>query len=195
MQVDIFEKYALDYDRWFDEHAREYDAELSRIRRLMPAPDSRSIEVGIGSGRFAAPLGITLGIEPSQSLGRMARERGIEVVRGRVEALPIRNASCSSVLLVTVICFLDDPAEAFAELHRILVPGGFLVLACIERGGAIHRKYIMDGGKGRFLSRARFYSREEIGEALGKAGFACRETDCRLGFCIIVAQAYSVNST
>jgi hypothetical protein len=28
------------------------------------------------------------------------------------------------VLMVTVICFLDDPVQAFREIHRIIVPQG-----------------------------------------------------------------------
>lgn len=186
---DIFEDYAYEYDSWFNEHHEEYEAELSRIRRLLPAPDSRAIEVGVGSGRFAAPLGITVGIEPSRALGGMARGRGIEVIRGRVEALPIKDASCSSVLLVTVICFLDNLHPGFCELRRVLMPGGFLVLACIEREGKVHRRYMQEVGKGRFLSRAHFYSREEVVTVLERAGFTCQETDCRLGFCTMVARA------
>lgn len=187
---DVFEEYASEYDCWFEEHREEYEAELARIRCLLPRPDSLSIEVGAGSGRFAAPLGIRVGIEPSCALARIARGRGIEVIRGRVEALPIKDASCSSVLMVTVICFLDNPHPAFRELHRILIPGGSLVLACIERGGKIHRRYLQEGGKGRFLSRARFYSREEIGEFLRTAGFCCTEMDCHLGFCTMLARVH-----
>jgi len=80
---DVFERFAEEYDRWFEEHRAEYHAELARVRRLLPRPDSRAVEVGVGSGRFAAPLGITLGLEPSPALARMARGRGIEVIRGR----------------------------------------------------------------------------------------------------------------
>ena len=58
---DVFERFAEEYDRWFEEHRAEYHAELARVRRLLPCPDSRAIEVGVGSGRFAAPLGIMLG--------------------------------------------------------------------------------------------------------------------------------------
>ncbi|MCE5338891.1 MAG: hypothetical protein LLF90_09435 [Methanomicrobiaceae archaeon] len=100
---DIFEQFAEEYDRWFDEHNAGYRAELARVRRLLPRPDSRAVEVGVGSGRFAALLGIRLGIEPSRALGRMARERGIEVIQGRAESIPLRDGACSSVLLVTVI--------------------------------------------------------------------------------------------
>ena len=188
MAHEVFDEHADDYDRWFDEHRDEYLAELSRIRHVLPAPDSRTLEVGVGSGRFAAPLGIRIGIEPSRALCRPARTRGIDIVQGVAESLPFRNESFSSVLLVTVICYLDDPGAAFAELHRVLIPGGTLVVAFIERGGAIHRNYFVEETKGRFLSRARFYSNKEVGTFLTAAGFTVITIDTRVGFCIIVSR-------
>jgi len=184
---DVFEKYADDYDQWFDEHPEEYLAELARIRQVLPAPDSRAIEVGVGSGRFAVPLGVWIGVEPSRALCRMAHQRGIEVIRGRAEALPIRDESCSSVLFVTVICFLDDPIAALRELYRILLPEGLLIVAFIEREGKIHQRYIREGGKRRFLSHARFYSQEEVRSLLEDTGFAMKKIDSRVGFCVIAA--------
>ena len=185
---DVFEEYADDYDRWFDEHRDEYLEELSRIRKVLPTSDSRSIEVGVGSGRFAEPLGIRLGVEPSQPLCRMAHKRGIDVIQGKAESLPIKDGSCSSVLLVTVICFLDDPITALSALHRILFPGGFLIIAFIERGKPIHLKYLHEDGKGRFLSHARFYSQNEVRTFLEETGFVVIETDSRAGFCVIAAR-------
>lgn len=188
MPQDVFEEYAEDYDRWFDEHRDEYHAELARVRRLLPHPDDRAIEVGAGSGRFAAPLGIVLGVEPSRALCRMARQRGIEVICGRVEDLPLRDGYCSSVLMVTVICFLDDPEAAFREIYRVLVRHGTLVLGFIERDGQVARKYLHEPGKHRFLSRARFYSPDEVLAFLNRTGFRVAEVDCQVGFCVIAAQ-------
>jgi len=188
MPQDVFEEYAKDYDRWFDEHRDVYLSELARIRTVLPPLDNRSIEVGVGSGRFAAPLGITLGIEPSRALGLMARDRGIEILRGRAEDLPIKERSCSSVLLVTVLCFLDNPTLALREIHRILIPDGFIIVAFIIRGGRIHQKYIQDGMKGKFLSRARFCSPEEVVALLKETWFRVVRIDSRAGFCIIAAQ-------
>jgi SAM-dependent methyltransferase len=188
MTEDVFEQNAREYDRWFDEHATEYHAELARVRRLFPPPDSRAIEVGVGSGRFAAPLGITLGIEPSLALGRIARRRGIGIIRGRAEALPVKDGSCSSVLMVTVICFLDDPVPAFREIHRILVPRGTFVLGFIERDGQVARNYLHEKGKHRFLSRAHFYSPDEVRVFLAGTGFRIHNLDSRAGFCVIAAQ-------
>ncbi|WP_221058185.1 class I SAM-dependent methyltransferase [Methanoculleus chikugoensis] len=189
MPWNVFERFAEEYDRWFEEHRAEYHAELARIRRLLPCPDARAVEVGVGSGRFAAPLGIPFGIEPSLALGRMARERGVEVIRGRAESLPLRDGSCSSVLMVTVVCFLDDPVRAFHEIHRILVPGGTLVIGFLERDGEVARKYLHDEGKHRFLSRARFYSQNDILEFLRRTGFCVVDVESGAGFSVIAAEA------
>jgi SAM-dependent methyltransferase len=185
---DVFEDYADDYDRWFDEHHDEYLSELARIRRVLPPPDSRAIEVGAGSGRFAAPLGITLGIEPSLALCRMARRRGIEIVRGRAEALPFKDGSCSSVLMVTVLYFLDNPVQAFQEIKRVLVPQGTLAIGFIEREGLIARRYLEEKGKHRFLSRARFSSFDEVLGYLRDTGFRVLQVESHVGFCVIAAQ-------
>ena len=185
---DVFERFAEEYDHWFEEHRAEYHVELAQVRRLLPCPDSRAIEVGVGSGRFAAPLGITLGLEPSLALARMARGRGIEVIRGRGESISIRDEACSSVLLVTVICFLDDPVPVFRELHRILAPRGTLLIGFLEREGAVARKYRHDRGKHRFLSRARFYSSDEVRALLRRTGFCVTEVESKAGFTVIAAE-------
>ncbi|MCK9276516.1 MAG: methyltransferase domain-containing protein [Methanoculleus sp.] len=188
MAGDVFEQFAEEYDRWFEEHRAVYHAELAWIRRLFPCPDSRAVEVGVGSGRFAAPLGIPLGIEPSRALGLMARRRGIEVIRGKGESIPIRDGACSSVLLVTVICFLDDPVPVFLEVHRVLAPQGRLVIGFLEREGEVAQKYRHDEGKGRFLSRARFYSSDEVQDLLGSTGFCVTGAESKTGFSVIAAE-------
>ncbi|HOI58066.1 MULTISPECIES: class I SAM-dependent methyltransferase [unclassified Methanoculleus] len=188
MPEDVFERFAEEYDRWFEEHQAGYRAELARIRRLFPRPDSRALEVGVGSGRFAAPLGVPLGLEPSRALGRMARGRGVEVIRGRAESIPLRGGSCSSVLMVTVICFLDDPVPAFQEIRRILVPQGTLVIGFLEREGEVAQKYLHEKGKHRFLSRARLYSSGEVQGFLRHTGLRVIAIDSMAGFSVIAAR-------
>jgi hypothetical protein len=75
----VFDEYAGDYDRWFDEQSSVYQAQLRLLRTAVPA-HGRGLEVGVGSGRFAVPLGIHCGIDPSRGLASMAQRRG---VRGR----------------------------------------------------------------------------------------------------------------
>ncbi|WP_254059054.1 class I SAM-dependent methyltransferase [Methanogenium sp. MK-MG] len=185
---EVFERHAAAYDNWYVEHRKVYRAECERIRQGLPAPDARTVEVGVGSGRFAVPLGIPLGIEPSVSLGRMARQRGVEVIRGVGEWLPLKDGSCSSVLMVTVICFFDDMARAFAEAYRVLVPGGVLVAGFLERGGTVIQAYLHGDVEHRFLSQGKFHSSGEVRMLLRDVGFDIRSAETENDFCVIVAE-------
>jgi SAM-dependent methyltransferase len=188
MPQDVFTRYALDYDRWFDEHPEEYRQELARVRRIAGKVTAPALEIGAGSGRFAAPLGYGYGLDPSSAMARLARERGIEMVLGVAEHLPFRDGTFQSALMVTVLCFLSDPSRAFREVRRILATAGTFIVAFIERDGEIARRYRREKVKGRFLSHARFFSEGEVQDLLHDAGFRDLTTECRHGFCIISAR-------
>ncbi len=169
--VDRFHRYADDYDRWFDDHPEAYRQELALVAAGVGA-FRRGIEIGVGTGRFAAPLGLCYGIEPAAGMAQLARERGIAVIRGCAGSLPIRDRTFDLALMVTVICYFPDVPRALAEAHRILAPGGRLVLAFIERDGTIARKYLRGSAKSCFLSHARFFSLEEVEAMIAGAGFS-----------------------
>ena len=166
----VFNEHPGDYDTWFDDHNSVYQAQLRILRGVVP--DFRhGLEVGVGSGRFAAPLGIHSGIDPSQNLALMAKHRGVEVTLGEAEHLPYRAGSFDFVLMMTVICFLDDIQRAFHEVHRVLEPGGTLVTGFIEAGGEIFQKYRHQPIKGQFLQFATFRTIDEVYGFFKDAGF------------------------
>jgi diaminopimelate epimerase len=66
-KVEPFEKYTSQYEDWFERNKFLYESELAAIREQLPER-GKGIEIGVGSGRFAAPLGIKLGIEPSHKI-------------------------------------------------------------------------------------------------------------------------------
>jgi len=166
----VFEDLAGDYDRWFDEHGGVYDAQVRMLQDAVPRTGC-GLEVGVGSGRFAVPLGIGNGIDPSRELLKMAKSRGIEVVLGEGEHLPYRTGSIGYVLMMTVICFVDDMGALFREAGRVLVPGGILITGFIERGGEIEKMYRNEKTKGRFLRYARFWTADEVTRSLEEEGF------------------------
>jgi SAM-dependent methyltransferase len=142
--------------------------------------------VGVGSGRFAAPLGIRYSIDPSRELVRVAKRRGVEVVIGEGENLPYRAGSFDRVLMMTVICFLDDIVAAFREAFRVLKPEGILVVGFIERDGEIHRVYQHESTKGRFLRFAKFRTFDEVIHFFKDAGFFKVSVTRRArGFCVM----------
>lgn len=184
----VFEDHAGDYDRWFDEHGDVYAAQVRMLRAAIP-DHGCGLEVGVGSGRFAEPFGIRCGIDPSRELTRMAKERGIEVVRGEGEHLPYRAESFDYVLMMTVICFLDDAVAVFHEVNRVLRPGGILVVGFIKAGGEISRRYQHESTKGRFLRYAKFRTVEEVTVFFQDTGFARVSIIERTrGFCVMIGQ-------
>jgi len=121
-RIEPFEKHPLQYEQWFDRHKFAYESELQAMRKLLPQR-GKGLEIGVGSGRFASPLGIRLGLEPSRKMMEIALRKGTEVIGGVGESLPFRNSQFGFATMVTTICFLDDVEVAFNEAYRILKPG------------------------------------------------------------------------
>jgi SAM-dependent methyltransferase len=184
----IFDDHAGDYDRWFDEHGEVYQAQVRMLRDAVPRTGC-GLEVGVGLGRFAVPLGIGYGIDPSRELLKMAKSRGIEVVMGEGEHLPYCEDFFNYVLMMTVICFLDDVIAVFREVNHVLRPGGTLVVGFIEKDGEIFRIYQHESTKGRFLRLAKFWTVEEVDGFFKDAGFSqVSVIENTRGFCVMNGQ-------
>ncbi|MHA1730682.1 MAG: class I SAM-dependent methyltransferase [Promethearchaeota archaeon] len=168
---EIFDAHASEYDAWFSRHQGEYKAELGAVRQLLPTSEFRGIEVGVGSGKFAAPLGIGLGVEPSKEMAARAAELGIQVIHGVAENLPFPDASFDLVLMVTTICFVDDAPAAFAEVHRVLDSRGVVVVGFIDRDSELGWRYLAKKDESKFYGPANFFSTREVVEILEGAGF------------------------
>ncbi|WP_447976647.1 class I SAM-dependent methyltransferase [Candidatus Nitrospira bockiana] len=167
--VAVFEQHASEYDAWFDAHAFVYQAEVAALRKLTPG-GGLSLEVGIGTGRFAVPLGILCGIDPSRRMLAIARQRSLRVCQAVGEQLPFREGLFDVVLLVTVICFVDDVPILLRELRRVLKSGGHLIIGFINRNSELGRLYESRKETGSFYRDARFYSVEEVAGPVQEAG-------------------------
>ncbi|AAL81299.1 class I SAM-dependent methyltransferase [Pyrococcus furiosus DSM 3638] len=168
-KIEPFEKYTERYEEWFERNKFAYLSELNALKSLLPTREC--VEVGIGSGRFAAPLGIKMGVEPSKKMAEIARKRGIRVIEGVAENLPFEDNSLDCILMVTTICFVDDPEKAIKEAYRVLKPGGYIVIGFVDKESLIGREYEKRKDKSVFYRDARFFSAREIMELLERNGF------------------------
>ena len=170
VRVKSFEKNVDRYEAWFDRNQAAYQSELEALRALLPK-NGKGLEVGVGTGRFAAPMGVRVGVDPSPAMAKVAMERGIEVPFGVGENLPCKDSSFDFILLVTTICFLDDVPAAFREAYRVLTAGGYILVGFINRESTLGKAYEQRKQSNEFYRQATFLSVDEVVLDLQQAGF------------------------
>jgi ubiquinone/menaquinone biosynthesis C-methylase UbiE len=170
MPFEPFDIFAKKYDAWFDKNRFIYGSELNAIKELFPKSEN-GIEVGVGSGRFAAPLKIKLGVDPSRKMAKIAQKRGVKVIEGVAEALPFPDSEFDLILMVTTICFLDDIEKAFQEAYRVLKPNGHIIIGFIDAGSPMGKFYQQHKAESKFYGQATFFSVKEVINHLKNAHF------------------------
>lgn len=168
---DPFERHTERYEGWFDTHEAAYQTEVQALQRLLPRVGF-GVEIGVGSARFAAPLGIQVGLDPAGDMLLRARERGIDVVKGVAESLPFGAGTFDTALIVTTICFVDDIPRTLAEARRVLGPDGSLVIGYIDKDSPVGRIYQEKKSENPFYREATFVSTDDLVDALDAAGFS-----------------------
>jgi SAM-dependent methyltransferase len=168
--VNDFDRNVQQYEEWFVDNPIAYVSELHAVQELLPMNGS-GIEIGMGTGRFSAPLGIVQGVEPSRSMAEVAKKKGLDVVFGVAENLPYKDSGFDFCLMVTTVCFLDDIDLAFQEAYRVLKPSGSFIIGFVDKNSPIGRAYEQRKNESQFYKAATFYSVDELLVHLKKAGF------------------------
>ncbi|MBN1520612.1 MAG: class I SAM-dependent methyltransferase [Spirochaetales bacterium] len=168
-----FDEYRDRYETWFERYKAVYESELKAIRQLLPA--GRGLEVGVGTGLFASALGISDGVEPSTVMAELALARGVHVCRGRAEKLPYHSGTFDYGLMVTTICFVDNPRRAIRELGRVVRSGGFVIMAFVDKASPLGQVYLKFKKNDVFYRKAVFYSVAEVTAILERGGFLIQD--------------------
>jgi ubiquinone/menaquinone biosynthesis C-methylase UbiE len=132
--------------RVWDKAAPGYDKQIAFFERnwfgggrewLVERAHGRVLEVAIGTGRnlpHYPASAIVTGIELSPAMLAIARQRAADLGRevdfreGDAEHLPFGDALFDTVVCALSLCTIPSPATAIAEMKRVLVPGGLLLL-------------------------------------------------------------------
>ena len=112
------------------------------LRRLSLRREDHVLEVGFGPGSGLKKLtkqttqGAVFGVDRSKTMLSVAtrrneasiREGRLRLAEGTFEALPLSDRSIDVVLAVNILYFVEPLARALSEAHRVLKPGGRLVI-------------------------------------------------------------------
>lgn len=159
---------------------------MAFVELVAAGPGARVADVGCGPGRVAAYLAAqgldAIGVDVSPAMLDEARRAhaDIEFEEGRLDDLPIDTGSLAGAVCWYSIIYtpperLDD---AFAELKRVLKPGGHLLLAFQAGDGeATHRT---DAHGTTLPLTSYWHGREDLSRRLDEAGFEVHATAQRV---------------
>ena len=107
-------------------------AELRAGERVLDLGSGGGIDVLLSAKRVG-PTGFVWGVDMTPEMLRLARAnaakagaRNVEFLEGVIEAVPLPDASVDVVISNCVINLSVDKPAVFAEMHRVLRPGGRL---------------------------------------------------------------------
>lgn len=106
-------------------------------------PKTRLLDIGCGNGESLAMICAEYGcqvaaIEPDANRYRqaLAANPGVEITQAMAEQLPFAAASFDIVLAECSFSLFEQPDKALAEIHRVLLPGGKLLITDTYARGA-----------------------------------------------------------
>lgn len=129
-------------------------------------PDGATVlDVGCNSGEFMRRIiqgrkDITIkGVDISENVVKIAREKGLDVIQGDGESLPFPDSSFDYVVLMEVIVHVHEPRKLLSEIKRVLKKDGVLI------GSAPHKNLEMNIWDDRRLHHA-YYTTEQLEDLL-----------------------------
>ncbi|MBI5345149.1 MAG: class I SAM-dependent methyltransferase [Deltaproteobacteria bacterium] len=194
----------LDYDAWYRTPLGEASDRLEKDLVFSMAgvkAGDKALDAGCGTGIYTIELlrrgALATGADNSEAMLSAARAKALreglkmEFITADAARLPFPDGHFDIVISIGMLCFIKEGDRALTEMHRVLKPGGRLVVGLLNRWSpwALLRRI-----KGLFretvYNEAGFFSPPEIATALAKAGFDVKEVRTCIFFLPVNCRIY-----
>lgn len=154
---------------WFASRTRALNAVMEPL--LPKTPDFRLLDVGCGAGNMIHHLshyGQVKGLEIDPRPVKVARQRGYDVEQfDATRPMPFDENSFEAVTALDVIEHNEDDLAILRESHRVLKPGGHIVIT-------VPALMWLWSHNDAINAHVRRYTAAELKEKLARTGFAVR---------------------
>jgi len=165
------------------------DFYINTAKVLDLKPDDKYLEIGFGSGffikKYASHVARIAGIDLSEDMVNLAssvnknliQSGKAEFKQGNASSLPYEDYEFSVVVGIETFFFWQEPMASLREIHRVLAPGGRLVLEM-----AYNKEDGLDHAEDIEKMNLIIYSADEMTEMLTESGFSDIEFTYYKGF-------------
>ena len=138
----FFNSIAEDWDRLSREVLGAFDLP-GAVAEAVPVPCGVAVDLGCGTGmvleRIRPKAEQVIGVDGSSRMLELSRRRfgpdapGVSLRIGELDHLPLRDGEGDFVCINMVLHHVSDPLAALREIHRVIRPGGLLLVTDFDR--------------------------------------------------------------
>ncbi len=167
LKADIAQKYDAYYNTLSGKKLNEIEEKLI-AEFLKEIPKSEMLELGCGTGHwtnFFVNHGFNVtATDISDEMLKFAKLKNIEAefIKADSQNIPFPDNSFSVVSSITMLEFVNDQDKVINEIYRVLKPGGWLILGCLNKFSELGKNKEND----ETFKDAKFLSIEELNNKL-----------------------------
>lgn len=164
------------YDEYYNsEFGKKVDAVEKRLveKYLEKIPTKKALEVGCGTGHwtdFFINKGFEItGIDISKNMIDIAQKKNLKDAKFEIiniEDAPYPDNSFDNIFAITSLEFVDNRQKAIEQIYRILKPGGYLLIGCLNINSFIGKTKQSN----KVFAQANFFDEEQLFKILSKFG-------------------------
>lgn len=170
-RTDIASSYDAYYREGFGRQVDEIEKNLV-AELLAGVPRRPMLEMGCGTGHwteFFLGQGFEVsGIDTSAAMLEQATAKNLSAAfrQASAEEIPFPDGSFEVVSSITMLEFVDYPQRVFDETDRVLAPGGYLILGCLNADSILARTSSGD----EVFANAKFMNPAQLIDRLSRFG-------------------------